>query len=88
MNNASNFFKVICYADDSTLFISLCFKNKNKTCKQCNHTNKITNEKINWEIDEIYKWMCINKLSINIKKTKFMLFRYPQRKIDTSREVK
>ena len=37
---------------------------------------------INAELENIQEWLEINKLSLNIQKTKFMLFHHPQRKID------
>ena len=38
---------------------------------------------INYELNLIYEWLCLNKLSLNIKKTKFMLFHYRQRNIES-----
>ena len=37
---------------------------------------------VNLELDNIYRWLCVNKLSLNIPKTKFMIFHYRQRNID------
>ena len=37
-------------------------------------------ENINKELDNILEWLNINKLSLNVKKTRFMIFHYRQRK--------
>ena len=37
---------------------------------------------INMELNNIQEWLSINKLSLNVKKTKFMIFHYRQRNID------
>ena len=29
---------------------------------------------VNVELNKVYRWLCVNKLSLNIKKTKYMLF--------------
>ena len=39
------------------------------------------NNNANTEIGEISEWFKINKLSLNANKTKFMLFRMPQKSI-------
>ena len=36
---------------------------------------------INKELENISKWLILNKLSLNIKKSKFMVFHMPQKKI-------
>ena len=77
LQNVSKLFKVICFADDSTLIISLCFSKK--SCKLCKNENTFENDHINAELEKIYNWFCINKLSINPSKTKYMLFKSRQR---------
>ena len=37
---------------------------------------------INVELNNIQEWLSINKFSLNVKKTKFMMFYYRQRNID------
>ena len=37
---------------------------------------------INVELNNIHEWLRINKLSLNVKKTKFVFFCYRQRNID------
>lgn len=38
---------------------------------------------LNTELDRVYSWLKSNKLSLNIKKTKYMLFRSPHKPIPT-----
>ena len=37
---------------------------------------------INVELNDIREWLGINKLSVNVKKTKLIIFHYRQRNID------
>ena len=53
------------YADDTTLF--------------CNYDNILNDIVINSEINKIYNWLCSNKLSLNVSKTKCMCFHAPQK---------
>ena len=39
---------------------------------------------INKELEKVYIWLCANKLSLNIKKMKFILFHNPQKIIDNA----
>ena len=48
------------YADDTTLF--------------CNIYNNVTEDVINGELLKVYEWLGANKLSLNVAKTKFMVF--------------
>lgn len=66
---ASSHFDFILYADDTTLFTSL---NKSDILSQ-----SIANEKcmvINKELNSINDWLCLNKLLINVQKSKYTLF--------------
>ena len=56
----SNVFNMVMYADDTTLF--------------CNIDNNVTEDVINRELLKIYEWLGANKLSLNVAKTKFMVF--------------
>ena len=38
---------------------------------------------INRELQIVYDWLCVNRLSLNIPKTKFMMFHHRQRNIDS-----
>ena len=63
LSNVSDKFKLIHYADDSTLSSTLKVFLKNQ------------NENINKELCKVSEWLKVNKLSLNIGKTKFMIFR-------------
>ena len=74
---ASNLFNMLMYADDTTLY-----------CNIDQHTNEYT---INAELNKIKEWLSSNKLSLNISKTKCMVFhskqrivQYPKLKIDNN----
>ena len=68
---SSNIFKFIMYADDTTLFTTInCFEN-----------NEHPNQYINNELSKINEWLIVNKLSLNVSKTKFMVFNMPQKKV-------
>ena len=56
-------FPVIFYADDTTLLNTLSNKCRNDLSHSTNN-----------ELDKVYMLLCTNKLSLNIKKTKFMIF--------------
>ena len=73
LTNFSSLFKTIMYADDTTLVGNLSnFDNKNGN--DCN-TN------INIELVLLNDWLKLNKLSLNEKKTKFMMFYSQQREV-------
>ena len=61
-------FHMLMYADDTTLYCNL------------NGVNSEVN--INNELSKISEWLLSNKLSLNIKKTKFMVFHTPQRRVN------
>ncbi len=67
LSYASNIFKHIIYADDSTLTSILQAFNVN-----CNNNN--TNDQINSKHDQINDWLKLNKLSLNESKSKYMFF--------------
>ena len=56
----SNIFDMLMYADDTTL--------------HCNINRNVTAEVIKWELLKINQWLGANKLSMNVSKTKFMVF--------------
>ena len=68
---ASDFFDFICYADDTTLFSTLN--------KFVNAQNINPDTIINMELAKINEWLEINKLSLNVTKTKFMVFHTQQK---------
>ena len=58
---------MIIYADDTTLYSTLdVFGN-------------YISKKLNIELTKVADWLKLNKLSINIKKSKFMEFHMPQK---------
>ena len=63
-------FYMLMYADDTTLY--------------CNLVGVNSEVKINNELSKISEWLSSNKLSLNIKKTKFMVFHTPQKRVNYS----
>ena len=72
---ASKAFTFISYADDTTLSSTVSnFTNTPNTDANC---------LINQELFKINEWLEINKLSLNIAKTKYMLFHMHNKKVNT-----
>ena len=67
--NCSDTFKFITYADDTTLISTI------------NHQTMHDINSLNTELNKVYEWLCTNKLSLNISKTKFLIFHTPHRQI-------
>ena len=59
------YFKFTLYADDSTL-----------SCNLNEIDPTLINLTISRELNNVYKWLSINKLKINFNKTKFIIFNY------------
>ena len=55
------------YADDTTLY--------------CNISRDISDQDINAELKKVNDWLCSNKLSLNVKKTIYMVFHTAQKKV-------
>ena len=68
--NARKLFKMIIYADDTTLHSTLDVFG--------NYISK--NLKI--KLTKVADWLKFNKLSINIKKSKFIVFHMPQKQVN------
>ena len=69
----TNKFFFTIYADDTTLIAPICtFDIKN---------NLSISKNINAELKVITDWLALNKLSLNAKKTKMMVFHYHQKRI-------
>ena len=64
------------YADDTTLLEPLCSFTLNQ-----NLESGVLSEAINKELKLITDWLCLNKLSLNAKKTKMMIFHHRQKNI-------
>ena len=73
-NNCSKYFKMINYADDTTLLTSM-------TVSSSLSSNPIQDSAINSELSKIHNWLLANKLCLNVKKTKFMVFHSSRRHI-------
>ena len=67
--NCSDSFNFITYADDTTLISTI------------NHQFVDDTNSLNTELNNVYKWLCTNKLSLNISKTKSLIFHTPHRQI-------
>ena len=57
------------FADDTNLLFSN--KNPNKIAKILNR-----------DLKSVFEWLCANRLSINVSKTEFIVFRPPRKKLD------
>ena len=71
--NVSNVFKFILFADDTGLFSTIEYNIPT-------HLSNL-NEILNHELAEVCDWLTLNKLSLNVKKTKFMVFHPYQKDI-------
>ena len=74
INKSSEDFKFITYAYDTTLFSSL-----SSFVQESNHSMRDASAKKNGEIRKVTDWLTVNRLSLNVNKTKFMVFHYYQR---------
>ena len=70
---ASPIFKFLLYADDTTLTSTMCCFNSN--------TLSVNSHDINIELQKVFDWLCSNRLSMNVSKTKFMVFHAPQKNL-------
>ena len=68
--NVSDIIETILFADDTSLFYS--------------HSNiQQLNDTLNNELSKFDCWMKANKLSVNIKKTNYVVFKSKQKRINT-----
>ena len=72
ISSVSSLFVPITYADDTTLSSNL------NTFLYANH--ETPEDEINNELGKISNWLKLNKLSLNIKKTKYMIFHHQTKK--------
>ena len=72
INMATSTFKATIYADDTALSATLSAFSVSELSVE---------EKINKELDKVNDWFKLNKLSLNIAKTKAMLFHTPQKRV-------
>ena len=75
ISRCSEILSVILFADDTNLFYS--------------HKNIDTlNKTVNQELKKIARWLCANKLSLNIKKTHFIVFKSKKRTLNQTVSIK
>ena len=79
IHTASNKFDMILYADDTNLISPLCSFNSSLSCNKSEVEHM--SQQINTELRNIQEWLNINKLSLNVSKTKYMIFHHYQRNI-------
>ena len=76
IHTVSDNLNFILYADDTTLSSPMC-----SSTRGCNGNIEQISTSINSELNKIADWLAVNKLSLNVQKTKFMIFHYRQRVI-------
>ena len=64
------------YADDTTLTSTL-------ETFSTNELNGNTASSINIELNKISEWLKLNRLTLNVQKTKYMLFKTSKKKVQT-----
>ena len=75
LRNASDIFHSIMYADDTNLSASL---QSIESIKQ----NETVDSLINKELSKISEWLSLNKLSLNVKKSKYIVHKMTNKKIE------
>ena len=75
ISTVTNKFHFTLYADDTSLVEPLC-----SFTSDLNNQTEVA-DSINKELKLITDWLCLNKLSLNAKKTKLMIFHHRQRNI-------
>ena len=78
--NASSILKFILFADDTSLLDTINLS--------ISPENTFDPNRLNHELTKIYDWLAVNKLSLNISKTKFMVFHHPNKLIPQNYEIK
>ena len=81
IHEASGNFHAILYADDTSLFSSL--GSFNVALNGNNFDKHVLSTNNNNELSKIQEWLNINKLSLNVSKTKYIIFHNHQRNIDS-----
>ena len=72
--SSSDIFDFILFADDTSLKSFINTKNTQLSTKENSNI-------LNKELENVYNWLAVNKLSLNVKKTKFMFFHLHQQNI-------
>ena len=81
IHTAANSFKAVLYADDTNLIGPICSITSQHSLNHDSLGEVCSNRNV--ELNFILEWLNAHKLSLNASKTKFMLFHYPQRKVDS-----
>ena len=79
--NSSTVLKFILFADDTSLIDTI-----NLSISPLDHGSVI--QDLNTELSKIYDWLAVNRLSLNISKTKFMIFHHPNKNLPPNIEIK
>ena len=79
--NSSSMLKFILFADDTSLLDTI-----NLSISPNDNDSLI--QSLNTELSKIYDWLAVNKLSLNISKTKFMIFHHPNKLIPQNLQIK
>ena len=74
INNVSNLLNLILFADDTNVFTS-------------NKDPNYLSVMLNSDIDKLSIWFKANKLSLNLKKTKFMVFKPRQKRSNRNIQI-
>ena len=74
IHTVSDNLNFILYADNTTLNSPMC-----SFTRGCNGNIELISTLINSELSKIDDWLAINKLLLNVQKTKFMIFHYHKR---------
>ena len=74
--NSSTTFSFVLYADDTTLYSSIHYMFPSSS-------NKYISKTLNDELTKVHNWLCVNKLSLNIEKTKYMIFKLAGKRTPT-----
>ena len=80
---ASSKFNAILHADDTTLMNWLYIFDFHAEPETQN-----LSENINSELQKVSYWLAANKLSLNISKTRYMIFHFPQRKCNFELDIR
>ena len=73
MHTASDQFKAILYVDDNTLVSTVSAFKQNAGAPDC----KLLSDNISYELKRINERLSLNKLNLNINKTKYIIFHFP-----------
>ena len=86
ITEASKIFQAIMFADDTSLLATL--RAFYTFLPQSKGDIDILSRRITYELSLVNDWLQINKLSLNIDKTKYMLFHNPQKKMALFQQLK